>query len=148
MTLHAVDALEKRQIQKKWMEHVLGKPEWTEIDPIDVDLEHRLGRIVDFDNRVLRVIVNIKVSPAAGCDSIFRPKENSTMKLKVDHEADALYLSLGETPASESEEVAPGIIVDYDEKGQAVGIEMLHLSKRAPGADIQRVLIESVPVMR
>jgi uncharacterized protein YuzE len=67
------------------------------------------------------------------------------MKLKVDHEADALYLSLSEEPASESEEVSPGIIVDFDEKGQAVGIEMLHLSKRASGADVQRLLFESVP---
>jgi uncharacterized protein YuzE len=49
------------------------------------------------------------------------------MRLKVDHEADALYLSLRDGSASESEEVAPGIIVDYDEHGQAVGIEMLHL---------------------
>ena len=65
--------------------------------------------------------------------------------LKVDHEADALYLSLGDGSASESEEVAPGIIVDYDEHGQAVGIEMLHLSKRARGADIHRLLFESVP---
>jgi len=67
------------------------------------------------------------------------------MRLKVDHEADALYLSLGENPATESEEVSPGIIVDYDESGQAVGIEMLHLSKRAQGADIHRLLFESVP---
>jgi uncharacterized protein YuzE len=67
------------------------------------------------------------------------------MKLKVDHEADALYLSLSEEPASESEEVSPGIIVDFDEKGRAVGIEMLHLSKRASGADVQRLLFESVP---
>jgi uncharacterized protein YuzE len=67
------------------------------------------------------------------------------MRLKVDHEADALYLSLADGPASESEEVSPGIIVDYNERGQAVGIEMLHLSKRAEGADIHRLLFESVP---
>jgi uncharacterized protein YuzE len=67
------------------------------------------------------------------------------MKLKVDHEADALCLSLSEEPASESEEVSPGIIVDFDEKGQAVRIEMLHLSKRASGAEVQRLLFESIP---
>ncbi len=67
------------------------------------------------------------------------------MKLKVDRQADALYLSLTEEAASESEEVAPGIIVDYDEKGKAVGIEMLHLSKRTEGMDIHRFLYESVP---
>ena len=68
------------------------------------------------------------------------------MVLKVDREADALYLSLSEAPAAESEEVAPGIIVDYNDQGQAVGIEMLHLSKRVVGADLQRLLFETVPV--
>ncbi len=67
------------------------------------------------------------------------------MKLKVDHRADALYLTIRDAPASESEEVAPGIIVDYDEKRQVVGIEMLHLSKRASDAELQQVLVESVP---
>jgi uncharacterized protein YuzE len=67
------------------------------------------------------------------------------MKLKVDHEADALYLTLSEEPARESEEVSPGIVVDFDENGQAVGIEMLHLSKRVSAANIQRLLFESVP---
>ena len=67
------------------------------------------------------------------------------MKLKVDHEADALYLSLTEEPAAESEEVSPGIIVDFNENGQAVGIELLHLSKRTSVANVQRLLFESVP---
>jgi uncharacterized protein YuzE len=67
------------------------------------------------------------------------------MKLKVDQQADALYLSLSEAPASRSEEVSPGIIVDYDEQDHVVGVEMLCLSKRAPQAEIQRLLYESVP---
>lgn len=67
------------------------------------------------------------------------------MKLKVDQQADALYLTLGEAPAAYSEELSPGIIVDYDERGRVVGIELLHLSKRAPQIDIQRLLFESVP---
>ena len=68
------------------------------------------------------------------------------MKLKVDQEADALYLSLVDAPADNSEEVSPGIIVDYDADGNAVGIEMLHLSKRAPDVDVQRLLFESIPL--
>jgi uncharacterized protein YuzE len=39
------------------------------------------------------------------------------MKLKIDHEADALYFTLSDTPAAESEEVSPGVIVDYDDAG-------------------------------
>lgn len=66
------------------------------------------------------------------------------MKLKVDQQADALYLTLSDAPASRSEEVSPGIIVDYDDQDRVVGIEMLYLSKRAPAVDIRRLLFESV----
>jgi uncharacterized protein YuzE len=52
------------------------------------------------------------------------------MKLKIDEEADALHLELVDVPVVESEEVAPGVIVDYDDANQVVGIEVLHLSKR------------------
>jgi uncharacterized protein YuzE len=67
------------------------------------------------------------------------------MKLKVDRQADALYLSLSEALATRSEEISPGIIADYDEQDRVVGIEMLYLSKRAPEAETRRLLFESVP---
>ncbi len=72
-------------------------------------------------------------------------KEKHPLKLKVDQQADALYLTLSEASSSRSEEVAPGIIVDYDEHGRVVGVELLYLSKRAPQVDIHRLLFESVP---
>jgi uncharacterized protein YuzE len=52
------------------------------------------------------------------------------MKLKVDHENDALYFRLDESAIVESEEVKPGIILDYDTNENVVGIEILGLSKR------------------
>jgi uncharacterized protein YuzE len=67
------------------------------------------------------------------------------MTLKVNQKADALYLSLTDAPASRSEEVSPGIIVDYDDQDRAVGVEMLYLSKQAPGTDVHRLLFESIP---
>jgi len=67
------------------------------------------------------------------------------MRLKVDQQADALYLSLTDAPASRSEEVSPGIIVDYDDQDRVVGVEMLYLSKRAPGTEVNRLLFESIP---
>ena len=63
LTEHARDALKKRQIQIAWLEQALAKPEVTEADPVDPDLEHRLARIAEFGNRVLRVIVNSKKTP-------------------------------------------------------------------------------------
>ncbi len=53
------------------------------------------------------------------------------MRLHVDKEADALYLRLDKSKIIESEEVAPGVIVDYDRKDTVVGVEVLYLSARA-----------------
>ena len=52
------------------------------------------------------------------------------MKLTIDREADALYLDLDESLSSESQEIAPGVILDYSKDGKVVGIEMLYLHKR------------------
>ncbi len=62
------------------------------------------------------------------------------MKLKIDHEADALHLTLDESDAVESEEVSPGIIVDYNADNHVVGIEILYLSKRTLKLDKGRPL--------
>ena len=53
------------------------------------------------------------------------------MKLHIDKEADALYLRLDDSTIVESEEVAPGVVLDYNEANQVVGVEMLYLSKRS-----------------
>ena len=52
------------------------------------------------------------------------------MKLKVDKENDALYFRLDESSIVESEEVEPGIILDFNGEGKVVGIEILNLSGR------------------
>ena len=66
------------------------------------------------------------------------------MKLKIDKESDALYFRLDETAIVESEEVQPGIILDYDAKGQTVGIEILGIKKRIPIEELKRLQFETV----
>jgi uncharacterized protein YuzE len=53
------------------------------------------------------------------------------MRVRVDHGADAVYLNLTDRAIMESEEVADGIIVDYDNQGRIVGVEILDACKRA-----------------
>jgi uncharacterized protein YuzE len=53
------------------------------------------------------------------------------MRLKVDKENDALYFRLNELAIVESEEVRPGLILDFDAEGRVVGIEILHGPKTA-----------------
>ncbi|HEY9295565.1 MAG TPA: DUF2283 domain-containing protein [Phormidium sp.] len=52
------------------------------------------------------------------------------MRLKIDKESDALYFRLDESPIIESEEVQPGVILDFNAEGKVVGIEILELSTR------------------
>jgi uncharacterized protein YuzE len=53
------------------------------------------------------------------------------MRIKVDTESDALYFRLDESKIVESEEVQPGIILDFDENDKVVGVEFLNISSRA-----------------
>ena len=66
-------------------------------------------------------------------------EEHGKMRLRVDQESDALYFRLDESAIVESEEVRPGIVLDYDDQGQVVGIEILALSTHVT-ADKLRIL--------
>ena len=66
------------------------------------------------------------------------------MRLRISKEDDALYLRLDETRIVESEEVQPGVILDYDAEGRVVGVEMLGLSNRIPPEQIRIVQLETV----
>jgi len=45
---------------------------------------------------------------------------------------DALYVSLSDRPTVESEEVSPGVILDYDADNRLVGIEVLNAKATLP----------------
>lgn len=64
------------------------------------------------------------------------------MKLHVDKEADALYLRLDDSAIVESEEVSPGVVLDYNASNEVVGVEILYLSKRSSNLNLSASLIE------
>ena len=66
------------------------------------------------------------------------------MKLQVDKDADALYLRLDASTIVESEEVSPGVVVDYNELHEAVGVEILRLSQRSSEPDLSAFEFETV----
>ena len=66
------------------------------------------------------------------------------MKLRVDREADALYLRLDDSVIVESEEVSPGVVLDYNEANEVVGVEMLRLSERSSGVNLSALQFESI----
>lgn len=66
------------------------------------------------------------------------------MRLHVDKEADALYLRLYDSEIVDSEEVSPGVVLDYNESNEVVGVEMLHLSRRSTGLNLSALQFETV----
>ncbi|MBP0030903.1 DUF2283 domain-containing protein [Roseofilum sp. Guam] len=51
------------------------------------------------------------------------------MKVKYDRQVDVLRITLKEVVIAESDEETPGIILDFDEQGNVVGIEILQASQ-------------------
>jgi uncharacterized protein YuzE len=66
------------------------------------------------------------------------------MKLKVDKESDAIYFRLDESKIIESEEVEKGIILDFNESGDVVGIEILNISERSDMINYKTLQFETV----
>ncbi|MFZ5820038.1 MAG: DUF2283 domain-containing protein [Chloroflexota bacterium] len=52
------------------------------------------------------------------------------MKVIYDRETDTLTIIFTDTPVAESDEDKPGVILDYDEKGNLVSLEILDASRR------------------
>ena len=66
------------------------------------------------------------------------------MKLKVDQKADALYLRLNDATIVESQETSPGVVLDFDENDQVVGVEILNLSKRVSNINLRELQFQTV----
>ena len=58
-------------------------------------------------------------------------------------DTDSLYIDLVDRPGVDSREVAPGVVLDFDEAGNLVGIDIDHASETV---NLSRIDIESLPV--
>ena len=65
------------------------------------------------------------------------------MKLHYYPETDSLYIELSDKASAESEEVAAGVVVDFDSEGHIVGLDIDHASKLV---DLTTLETESIPL--
>jgi len=61
------------------------------------------------------------------------------MRIRVDRKNDVLYFRLDESRIIESEEIQPGVILDYDKNDKVVGIEFLTISSRASEDELSSI---------
>ncbi|MBE9193654.1 DUF2283 domain-containing protein [Gloeocapsopsis crepidinum LEGE 06123] len=66
------------------------------------------------------------------------------MKAHYDPQADALAINWGDAAIEESEEVEPGVILDYDKDGNVIGVEVLNASKKIDQLEGKPLLITSL----
>lgn len=65
------------------------------------------------------------------------------MKLHYYPDTDCLYIGLSEKPSTDSTEVAPGVVLDFDESGKLFGIDIDHAGKVA---NLSTLEAKSLPV--
>jgi uncharacterized protein YuzE len=52
------------------------------------------------------------------------------MKIEYDPKADAMYIRLAAGQVADSDEVRPGVVLDFDAEGRVLGVELLDVSTR------------------
>ncbi|MCD6532728.1 MAG: DUF2283 domain-containing protein [Deltaproteobacteria bacterium] len=66
------------------------------------------------------------------------------MRIRVDKETDTLYFRLDENKIVESEEIQPGVILDYDNSNNVIGIEFLDISTRVSQAELASMQFQAM----
>ena len=64
------------------------------------------------------------------------------MKVHFDEKAAALYLRLDDSTVVESEEVRPGVVLDFNAQDVVVGIEIRRVKERVPLANLRQMQFE------
>ncbi|EHJ12598.1 DUF2283 domain-containing protein, partial [Crocosphaera watsonii] len=58
-------------------------------------------------------------------------------------ETDSLYISLSDKSSVDSQEIAPNIVLDFDEEGKLVGID---IDQASLTVDLTRLEAQSLPI--
>ena len=65
------------------------------------------------------------------------------MKLEYCSDTDSLYISLSSKVSVKSDEVAEGIVIDYDKEGNIVGLDIDNASKKL---ELNELTLDHLPV--
>jgi len=64
------------------------------------------------------------------------------MKISFDPKYDVLYLKFSEEKVADTIEVDSGILIDYGDRGQMIGIEIINVSSRIEANPLQEIVIK------
>ena len=131
---HVREEIARRRIPLAVVESVLANPQQKVPEHGDV-LCYQSRIDINQKEYLVRVMVNETLRPAKVV-TVYRTGksqkilEGDTMKVIYDPEVDVLRILFRNAPIEESDEDKPGVILDYDKKGNIVGLEVLNASER------------------
>jgi len=64
------------------------------------------------------------------------------MRISYYPETDSMYIDLSEKKSSDSREVSPGVVLDYDDKDNLVGIDIDNASLKL---DLKELILSKIP---
>lgn len=65
------------------------------------------------------------------------------MKISYYSETDSMYIDLSSRKSAESQEVSPGVVLDYDAEGNIVGIDIDNASRKL---DLKELVLSKLPL--
>ncbi|MGD8301919.1 MAG: DUF2283 domain-containing protein [Desulfobacterales bacterium] len=67
------------------------------------------------------------------------------MRISYYPETDSMYIDLSEKKSSESREVSPGVVLDYDNEDNLVGIDIDNASLKL---DLKELILNKIPIKK
>jgi uncharacterized protein YuzE len=67
------------------------------------------------------------------------------MKLHYDPDTDSLYIDLNARPGADAQEIADGLVIDFDAEGRPIGIDIQHASHNL---DLSTLETHALPALR
>lgn len=67
------------------------------------------------------------------------------MRISYYPETDSMYIDLSEKKSSESREVSPGVVLDYDAEDNLVGIDIDNASLKL---DLKQLILNKIPIKK
>ena len=110
----------RRYLKKEWCIRAVEKPIRSE--PQEKNRFRFWAEIAELSGRYLRV--------------------HKTMKLNYYPETDSLYIDLSEHDSIESREISEGVVLDYDARGNLVGIDIDNASTKV---EMQTLTVSKLP---
>ena len=132
-------------LRQEWIESVLTNPLRTEVQ---ANGRIRRWALIADVGKYLRVVTvaDGETVHNAFFDRRFRPENSGgcgKMVVRYHPDTDMLYIKLADGVSTESEEVAPGIVLDFDERNRVISIE---IEDAGTFIDLSRLEVVALPI--